>query len=288
MNKNNPKRRGKEPQMKPREQKFDPEEVKKGLLSNFQLKIQSNGDLFIRNVTEDMVQENRQSTGFKPDDDTILERIERRTGLALKNRRRYLQEERITSSNNNKHNTDRRLNVFQCSRSEVSFPQFLFYPYSTIGEFQYPGGGSGDCSGVVVGKDTVLTAGHCVFRHGSGFDLPETFTPAKGTVAGGFVDPLGSWDIESADLLNAYTEQYPNYQNWDFALVHLHTNNDGDHIGDVVGYMAMVDYADNTMIGVDTHVTGYPSSPSGMQTSNDCCPSCTRQGDWVILSFMLR
>ena len=121
----------------------------------------------------------------------------------------------------------------------------LFYPYSTIGKlfFTIPGQGDFYCSGAVLRRRLVLTAGNCIHsgRNGqSGFFQNFEFVPAYrdstapyGTWAGSFVYVTSTWATSNGKLPNAA----------DYGTVEIQDqlyNGVVRKIGDVTGFLGYV------------------------------------------------
>jgi len=143
------------------------------------------------------------------------------------------------------------------------------FPYRIIGYL----GGVG-CTATVVSRDSVVTAGHCVYSRSAGSWINVSyFAPGRHRNSDGSLDtPYGTWSI-------AYKTTYSNFingngQDWDFAVIKLNPNSSGQQVGDRVGYAGFRYTTPSSSHLQSSGITGYPGDKTwgSMWNSGSSCP----------------
>jgi len=142
----------------------------------------------------------------------------------------------------------------ESNQSAFQIYNFGFYHYKVVGRLYYtePNGLPYTCSGTVVSRDVIVTAGHCAYTATStptGWNSQQMFVPDKY----GNSTPYGKWAISTQST-------WPRWQQsawWphDYAFLKIAPDASGRNIGDVTGWAGMVINA--TSIG-DIWSIGYP------------------------------
>lgn len=135
------------------------------------------------------------------------------------------------------------------------------YPSRTVVKIYetFPDGKSFQCSGNLIGRRSVLTAGHCAYsKDDGGWATSMRVIPGLN----GTYMPFG--DSYAVHLTSVTGWTNDNDRNWDFALVTL----DRD-IGDVVGWLGYASVTDSTLSGTWIDIQGYPCDKG----------NCTQQYD---------
>jgi glutamyl endopeptidase len=126
------------------------------------------------------------------------------------------------------------------------------YPARAIGQIEGSDdlAGSYICTGWLIDRNTILTAGHCVYPPTIPGNLAETleFFPGRN----GMTDPYGSCFGTQVFSPTLWTQNYNEYNDW--AVVHLNCN-----IGDDVGWFGFFSLAGQTALRhLPARVQGYP------------------------------
>ncbi|QKK01480.1 MAG: trypsin-like serine protease [Pseudomonadota bacterium] len=114
------------------------------------------------------------------------------------------------------------------------FGKYTTYPMSTIGKlFFSQGGGNFVCSASVIGRSTIVTAGHCVSDGNGNFNTNFLFCPSyrKGPGSGEPHPDRGCWGWSSATT----STQYHNSANVDYDYGCIVTQTTGDTVSNKVG-----------------------------------------------------
>jgi len=117
------------------------------------------------------------------------------------------------------------------------FPRYRTYPVSTVGKLFFTIGSSGFvCSASTNYVDTVMTAGHCVYTPGTGFNGNELFCPSYNA---GVNPAVGCW---AANYLVTSTV-WANTGSFEWDTGGINTQPTGtvinNHIGNVTGWLGL-------------------------------------------------
>jgi V8-like Glu-specific endopeptidase len=117
------------------------------------------------------------------------------------------------------------------------FPRYRTYPVSTVGKLFFTIGSSGFvCSASTNYVDTVMTAGHCVYTPGTGFNGNELFCPSYNA---GVNPAVGCW---AANYLVTSTV-WVNTGSFEWDTGGINTQPTGtvinNHIGNVTGWLGL-------------------------------------------------
>lgn len=133
-------------------------------------------------------------------------------------------------------------------------------PYRFIGklDINYSNGKRGDGTAFLVGKNTLLTAGHCAYEPGTTIKK-IVFSPAlKGNEL-----PFGSYNISKIHVPTKYKEaanagDNDNKEKYDYALLQLASN-----VGSTIGYFQLggynTQYNINNLTNTKATIAGYPA-----------------------------
>lgn len=127
------------------------------------------------------------------------------------------------------------------------------YPWSavTMLEITRGNGATTFCSGFFIGRHTVITAGHCVYRaNQGGWNRSVRVIPAKNAGA----EPFGSQTVGTAALRSTVGYVVNNDARYDFGAIILPNDNLGIRTG-TFGYAIR---NDATLLGSTINTAGYP------------------------------
>lgn len=131
------------------------------------------------------------------------------------------------------------------------------------------------CSGTIISKDAVLTAGHCVYSNGAWRD--GDFTPAqfRNYQDGQVKKPYGTYDWRYMTTYSAWTQNGD--FNYDIAVVRYWPRN-GQDIGDRLGYAGLRRTSSSSSYLHSTYNTGYPSDKGNHEMWKSYCGDVFRHG----------
>lgn len=137
-----------------------------------------------------------------------------------------------------------------------------YYPYRTVGKIYFSFDGSDYvCSGAVIRKRLVLTAGHCLHQGEggqSGFHSDVVFVPA---LRGGSA-PYGEWTASYLWVTNAwYTGGGAVPNTADYAIIEINDRRISGVVRKIGDYLGSLGWITNRLL-TDNHLTllGYPQS----------------------------
>ena len=173
-----------------------------------------------------------------------------RWGRGLENR--YLQPLNMGSTGIEPHNRGT-AGLYYTSSRLIPTDARLFYPYVTVGKvFMMDGGDTFVCSGAVIDKRLVLTAGHCV-HDGDDFLDSFRFVPAYHDGSG----PTGDWQVTDVWTTGEWAAGGGNIPNVaDFGILVIQDKSSGK-IGSVVGTLG---WMTNSLAPNDLTILGYPTN----------------------------
>lgn len=119
----------------------------------------------------------------------------------------------------------------------------------------YPDG-IASCTGSVIGRRAVLTAGHCVHRAGVGWASSATVTPAFNS--GTNPAPFGQSSAIQFFSTSGWTADHD--EDYDLAVIIL-----ADELGAITGYMGLAALSDEALNSFGFDLNGYPGDLGGGQ-----------------------
>ena len=127
------------------------------------------------------------------------------------------------------------------------------HPYSAVVQVSvtFSDGTSGMGSGVMIGRNDVLTAGHNLWDEWGGYATKVEVTPAKN----GPYEPFGSFAAKSWTVSDSY-RAYDSFDD-DYGVINLAQN-----IGDETGYLNYSAAYEYNIVGQNVTITGYPGDRS--------------------------
>lgn len=137
------------------------------------------------------------------------------------------------------------------------------YPWRTIChlEITTKTGGRGTCTGSFIGPRVVLTAGHCLYLHGSGgWARSIRVIPGRNVAHEPYGAAVGTYYISTKGWVNNRNSNY------DYGVIVLPSNK---KLGNTVGWMGLASLSFGSLLGLLVNSSGYPGDkPYGTQWWN--------------------
>jgi V8-like Glu-specific endopeptidase len=136
------------------------------------------------------------------------------------------------------------------SDNRVSVGSTLEWPARSVAKLYvtWPNGAGGGCTGTLIGRRSVISAGHCVYNPDKG-GWAAAITAIPGL--DGQYMPFGSGQMIYIDSVTGWTEDQNN--DYDYSMITLDRN-----LGDATGWMGLASLSDSTLDGLPAEIAGYP------------------------------
>lgn len=156
------------------------------------------------------------------------------------------------------------------SDNRVAVKNTAQFPYSTVGYLQMTNskGEIWSCTASVIGPNTIITAGHCLYNHDEEGGWRDKFTFWPG-LNGKDTAPFGGYEYDMAYVFEGFITEYKNSYDdvWPYDVGLLTFK---DRIGDQTGWLGYTDMADAASDFQGTLVGYHSDKPEFTQWRSSC------------------